>query len=51
MVQAYNFLASWQLFPEKCDFKFGLAPKNGNYKIESVQNKHALSISINWVSI
>ena len=51
MVQAYNFLASWQLFPEKCDFNFGLAPKNGNYKIESIQNKQALSISINWVSI
>ena len=28
MVQAYNFLASWQLFPEKCSFEHGLAPKN-----------------------
>lgn len=51
MVQAYNFLASWQLFPEKCDFQFGLAPKSGNYKIESIKNGHALSISINWVSL
>ncbi|MCX6205027.1 MAG: DUF2452 domain-containing protein [Bacteroidetes bacterium] len=51
MVQAYNFLASWQLFPEKCDFQFGLAPKSGNYKIESVKNGHHLMISINWVSV
>ena len=51
MVQAYNFLASWQLIPEKCDFQFGIAPKSGNYKIESIQNAKALSISINWVSL
>ncbi len=51
MVQAYNFLASWQLFPEKCEFQSGSAPKSGNYKIESIRNGHALSISINWVSL
>lgn len=51
MVQAYNFLAGWQLFPEKCDFQHGLTPKSGNYKIESIRNGHALSISINWVSL
>lgn len=51
MVQAYNFLASWQLFPEKCSFEFGAAPKSGNYKIESIKNGHELSVSINWVSI
>lgn len=51
MVQAYNFLSSWQLFPEKCNYEFGVVPKSGNYKIESVQNGHALSFSINWVSI
>ncbi len=51
MVQAYNFLASWQLFPEKCVFEFGVAPKSGNCKIETSNNSKALSISINWVSI
>ncbi|MFP5040828.1 DUF2452 domain-containing protein [Parasediminibacterium sp. JCM 36343] len=51
MVQAYNFLASWQLFPEKCDFQFGTVPKSGNYKIESIKNGHQLSVSINWVSL
>ena len=51
MVQAYNFLAAWQLFPEKCIFEMGTAPKSGNYKIDSVNNGHALSITINWVSL
>lgn len=51
MVQAYNFLASWQLFPEKCNYQFGIAPKSGNCKIESIKNGKELSISINWVSV
>ena len=49
MVQAYNFLASWQLFPEKCDYQSGLIPKSGNYKIESILNNQALRIEINWM--
>ncbi len=51
MVQAYNFLASWQLFPERCIFENGIAPKSGNYKIESIENGGLLSIHINWVSL
>jgi hypothetical protein len=51
MVQAYNFLASWQLFPEKCNFEFGLVPKSGNYKIDSIKNGKELSVDISWVSI
>ena len=51
MVQAYNFLASWQLFPEKCDFEYQLVPKSGNYKIESLKNGHVLGFSHNWVNI
>ncbi len=51
MVQAYNFLASWQLFPEKCEFEYQIVPKSGNYKIETTQNGHLLSFSHNWVSI
>jgi predicted transcriptional regulator len=51
MVQAYNFLASWQLFPEKSQFEYQLVPKSGNYKIESIQNGHALSFSHNWVNL
>lgn len=49
MVQAYNFLASWQLFPEKCHYEEGLVPKSGSYKIESVTGANTLKISIHWV--
>lgn len=51
MVQAYNFLASWQLFPEKCQYENGITPKSGQYKIDSIRQGHALSISANWVSM
>ncbi len=50
MVEAYNFLASWQLFPEKCNFEQGTTPKSGNYKIESKKDSKELTVSINWVS-
>lgn len=51
MVQAYNFLASWQLFPEKGTYEYGERPKSGIYKIESVTGEKALSIQHNWVSL
>jgi len=51
MVQAYNFLASWQLFPEKCNFQFGIAPKSGNCKIESIKNGKELNVRINCFSL
>jgi hypothetical protein len=50
MVQAYNFLASWQLFPEKCSYGLGQTHKSGNCKIESVKNGTALMMSSNWVT-
>src|SRR5258705_7884321 len=51
MVQAYNFLASWQLFPEKGIYEFGERPKSGIYNIESTENKKELTISHNWVTL
>jgi hypothetical protein len=51
MVQAYNFIGSWQLFPEKGVYESGTRPKNGIYKIESAENKKELTISHNWVSL
>jgi len=50
MVQAYNFLASWQLFPEKGMYESINRPKSGIYKIESVEKKE-LCISQNWVTL
>lgn len=51
MVEAYNFLASWQLFPEKCIYEQGLAPKSGSFKIESTHKERTLTISSNWVTL
>jgi hypothetical protein len=51
MVQAYNFLASWQLFPEKCTYELGDRPKSGIYKVEAVEGKKELIISHNWVTL
>jgi hypothetical protein len=51
MVKAYNFLASWQLFPEKCSFEWGHAPKSGICKIETDAAHQQLSITTNWVTL
>ncbi len=51
MVQAYNFIAAWQLFPEKGIYGFGNRPKSGMYKIAATDNKKEISININWVTL
>jgi hypothetical protein len=51
MVQLYNFLGSWQLFPEKGNYEFGDRPKSGIYKIESTEGKKEITISHNWTKI
>jgi hypothetical protein len=50
MIQAYNFISSWQLFPEKGTYEYGERPKSGIYKIESTEGKKELVISHNWVT-
>ncbi len=51
MVQAYNFLASWQLFPEKGTYENGERPKSGIYKVEAVSGTKELKIYQNRVSL
>lgn len=51
MIQAYNFLASWQLFPEKGTYEQGERPKSGIYKIEAVPETRELAIYHNWVTL
>jgi len=51
MVQAYNFLAAWQLFPEKGLYEHGERPKSGIYKIESPESRKELIIYHNWVTL
>lgn len=51
MVQAYNFLASWQLFPEKGSYEYGDRPKSGIYKVESKEGTREIAIFHNWVTL
>lgn len=51
MIQAYNFIASWQLFPEKGTYEYGERPKSGIYKIEALEGKKELRVSHNWVTL
>jgi hypothetical protein len=51
MVKAYNFLAAWQLFPEKCEYAQGTPPKSGHYKIETDERQHLLVVTNNWVTM
>jgi hypothetical protein len=51
MITAYNFIASWQLFPEKGNYEYGNRPKSGIYKIEGTDHKKELRISNNWVRL
>jgi hypothetical protein len=44
MVQAYNFLASWQLFPEKSSYENGIVPKSGIYRMEATETAKTLRI-------
>jgi hypothetical protein len=51
MVEAYNFLASWQLFPEKGTYEIGDRPKSEIYKIEMGSGPKQLNINRFWVSL
>jgi hypothetical protein len=43
---AYNFLGSWQLVPEKCEYSHGVAPKSMILKIE--ESNDLLQFDWNW---
>jgi hypothetical protein len=51
MVKAYNFLGSWQLFPEKGTYEFGERPRSGLYKIESPENTKELQVGHSWTTM
>ena len=50
MTEAYNFLFSWQLFPEKGVYDKKDRPKSGTYKFTS-PSRNKLFIEMNWVSL
>ncbi len=51
IIQAYNFLASWQLFPEKGEYTSGNRPKSGYYRIGASDDKNRLNIEHTWVTL
>ena len=51
MVKAYNFLYSWQLFPEKGTYEKGERPKSGTYKLSAGEEKGELLVETNWVTL
>lgn len=51
MVKLYNFLASWQLFPEKGTYLNNNRPKSGMYKIESDIITNSIKIQHHWVTL
>jgi predicted transcriptional regulator len=51
MVKAYNFLSSWQLFPEKGNYEWGERPRSGIYKLEATEGSKELRISHSWTTL
>lgn len=51
MVQAYNFIGSWQLFPEKGTYESGERPKNGLYRVESREGSRDITIHHSWTTL
>lgn len=48
--KAYNFLYSWQLIPEKCDYQHGAPPKSSIYKMEGNDDNEYITISLSWLT-
>ena len=52
MNSPYNFIAAWQLFPEKGTYEKGNRPKSGYFEITNVgENKNCIAINKNWVTL
>jgi hypothetical protein len=51
MIEAYNFLGSWQLFPEKGEYAWGERPRSGIYRLEATEQKKEISIHHSWTTL
>jgi hypothetical protein len=51
MTEAYNFIGSWQLFPEKGTYEHGARPKSGIYRISFRQSQKQIHIILSQVSL
>jgi Protein of unknown function (DUF2452) len=50
VIKPYNFLASWQLVPEKCDYQLGVPPKSSICKMESSDGEDIVTLSLSWLT-
>lgn len=48
---AYNFLGTWQLFPEKGTYGSGARPKSAIYRIGFYNNQKTIQVTMNWVTL
>jgi predicted transcriptional regulator len=52
MNSAYNFIAAWQLFPEKGTYEKGNRPKSGYFDITAIgENQQKVVVNKNWVTL
>jgi hypothetical protein len=51
MTEAYNFLGSWQLFPEKGTYEHGARPKSGIYRLSFRESQKEIHIILSQVSL
>lgn len=51
MTSAYNFIAAWQLFPEKGTYQQGQRPRSGLLQITAAETKNIIIINNSWVSL
>ena len=50
MLDAFHFLASWQLFPERGVYAHGERPKSGTFRMEA-RGEHTLLLQTDWVTL
>jgi len=51
MNSAYNFIGSWQLFPERGNYEWGTRPKSGLYQVENNSQNQELTIKQSWITL
>jgi len=51
MVEAYNFVGSWQLYPEQGSYPKGQRPKSGIYRIKAGEERKVLHLDRSWVTL
>jgi hypothetical protein len=51
MISVYNFIGSWQLFPEKGIYESGSRPKSGICIIAATTDTKGISINNSWVTL